>query len=102
MGWTSLLGHAPGGPVAGAVPAREANLAGLPATWIGTGAIDLFVDEDIAYARRLIDAGIPTELTIVPGAFHGFDGAGATTSIGKQFTRAKMNALRRAFGQTPA
>ncbi len=37
------------------------------------GAIDLFVDEDIEYARRLIAAGVPTELHVVPGAYHGFD-----------------------------
>jgi acetyl esterase/lipase len=104
FGWRSFLGRAPGmaGVPAAAVPARTASLRSLPPAFIGVGAIDLFVDEDIAYARRLVDAGIPTELTIVPGAFHGFDEAGAGTSIAKQFTRAKMNALRRAFGQTPA
>ena len=104
FGWRSFLGRAPGtaGVPAAAVPARTASLRSLPPAFIGVGAIDLFVDEDIAYARRLVDAGIPTELTVVPGAFHGFDEAGAGTSIAKQFTRAKMNALRRAFGQTPA
>jgi acetyl esterase/lipase len=104
FGWRSFLGRAPGtaGVPAAAVPARTASLRGLPPAFIGVGSIDLFVDEDIAYAKRLVDAGIPTELNVVPGAFHGFDGAGAATSIAKQFTRAKMNALRRAFGQTPA
>ena len=104
FGWRSFLGRAPGTatvPVA-AVPARTASLRGLPPAFIGVGSIDLFVDEDIAYAERLIDAAVPTELNIVPGAFHGFDGAGAETSIAKQFSRAKMNALRRAFGQATA
>lgn len=103
FGWRSFLGQAPGTPSvpAAAVPARAASLRGLPPAFIGVGSIDLFVDEDIAYAQRLIDGGVPTELTIVPGAFHGFDGAGAGTSIAQQFTRAKMNALRRAFGETP-
>jgi acetyl esterase/lipase len=102
--WRSFLGQAPGTPSvpAAAVPARAASLRGRPAAFIGVGSIDLFVDEDIAYARRLIDSGVATELTVVPGAFHGFDGAGAGTSLARQFTRAKMNALRRAFGQTPA
>jgi acetyl esterase/lipase len=104
FGWRSFLGRAPGtaGAPAAAVPARTASLRNLPPAFIGVGSIDLFVDEDIAYAKRLIDAAVPTELNIVPGAFHGFDGAGAATSIAKQFTRAKMNALRRAFGETPA
>ena len=99
FGWEAFLGQKPGGrsAPAGAVPARVANLAGLPPAFIGVGAIDLFVDEDIEYARRLIAAGVATELNVVPGAFHGFDGIARDTSIAKQFTAAKIGALRRAF-----
>ncbi len=104
FGWRSFLGQTPGTaqvPIA-AVPARTRSLAGLPPAFIGVGSIDLFVDEDIAYAHRLIDAAVATELHIVPGAFHGFDGVAADTSIAKQFTLAKMNALRRAFEPSTA
>lgn len=75
FGWTALLGHAPGrdGVSPSAAPARAADLAGLPPTYLHTGALDLFVDEDIDYARRLIAAGVPTELHVFPGAFHGFE-----------------------------
>ena len=61
LGWESFLGVAPGSPAvpAAAVPARVADVRGLPPTFIGVGSIDLFVDEDVAYAHRLIDAGIP-------------------------------------------
>ncbi len=82
---------------AAAVPARVAEVRGLPPTFIGVGAIDLFVDEDVAYAHRLIDAGVPTELVVVPGAFHGFDGIAAQTSVAQAFAAAKVAALRRAF-----
>jgi triacylglycerol lipase len=75
FGWTSLLGHAPGGegvsPYAAA--ARATDLTGLPPTFISTGALDLFVEEDVDYARRLLRAGVPTELHVYPGAFHAFD-----------------------------
>jgi acetyl esterase/lipase len=100
FGWRSFIGQEPGGSSvpAGAVPARLQNLAGLPPAFIGVGAIDLFVDEDIEYARRLIDAGVSTELNVVPGAFHGFDVLAPDTSVVKQFAAAKLNALRRAFG----
>ena len=100
FGWRSFLGQEPGGLTvpAAAVPARVADLSGLPATFIGVGAIDLFVDEDVEYARCLIDNGVPTEMHIVPGASHGFDGAAPEASIVKEFTAAKLNALRRAFG----
>jgi acetyl esterase/lipase len=56
----------------GAVPARIDDFRGLPPTFIGVGSIDLFVDEDVDYAKRLIDAGVRTELVVIPGAFHGF------------------------------
>jgi acetyl esterase/lipase len=83
-------------PVA-AVPSRNPNLAGLPPAWIGVGGIDLFVDEDIEYARRLVDAAVPTELLVVPGAFHGFDGIAADSKVAKRFSESRVNALRRAF-----
>ena len=74
FGWTSLLGQEPGGadvsPYAAA--ARAEHLEGLPATFINVGAIDLFLEEDMEYARRLMRAGVPTELHVYPGAYHGF------------------------------
>lgn len=100
FGWTSLLGVPTGSAKvpAGAVPARLENLAGLAPAWIGTGAIDLFVDEDIEYARRLIDAGVPTQVDVVPGAYHGFDAIAPKASASIRFTESWMGALRRAFG----
>lgn len=75
FGWAALLGHEPGrdGVSPFAAPARATDLSGLPPTFISTAALDLFVDEDIDYAQRLIRAGVPTELHVWPGAFHGFD-----------------------------
>lgn len=75
FGWTSLLGVPAGSRKvpAGSVPARVEDLKGLPPAFIGVGSVDLFVDEDVEYARRLIDAGVPVRLNVVPGAFHGFD-----------------------------
>ncbi len=74
FGWASLIGAEPGGAdVSPYVAAsRATDLAGLPPTYIAVGALDLFVDEDIDYARRLIRVGVPTELHVYPGAFHGF------------------------------
>jgi acetyl esterase/lipase len=96
-GWRSFLGTAPGGATvpARAVPARRADLAGLPPTFIGVGGIDLFASEDVDYARRLLEAGVPTELLVVPGAFHGFDRMVPDAAVARQFTAAKVQALRR-------
>jgi acetyl esterase/lipase len=101
FGWTSLLGVPAGSPRVpnGAVPARVESLRGLPPAFIGVGSIDLFVDEDIEYARRLVDAGVPVELNVLPGAFHGFDNFGAT-NLAKRFNASLLNALGQALKPT--
>lgn len=98
FGWRSFLGREPGGPAvpAAGVPARLANVAGLAPAFIGVGSLDLFHDEDVDYAQRLNAAGVPTELIVVPGAFHGFDMMPAP--ISQWFTAAKLDALRRGLG----
>lgn len=75
FGWRAHLGAEPGGPDISpyAAPARAESLAGLPPTFISTGALDLFLEEDLDYARRLTRAGVPTELHVYPGGFHGYD-----------------------------
>jgi triacylglycerol lipase len=100
FGWASLLGSEPGGedvsPYAAA--ARAEDLAGLPPTFISVGALDLFLEEDLAYARRLYAAGVPTELHVWPGAYHGFDmvaGAGVT----RRAQAASVAALSAAFSR---
>jgi acetyl esterase/lipase len=97
--WTSLLGHEPGGPgiSAYAAPARAGELRGLPPAFIAVGALDLFVDESIQYAHRLIRAGVATELHIYPGAVHGFDLV-PTAQVTIAFDRQYRAALRRVLG----
>jgi len=98
FGWTSLLGHEPGGsdvsPYAAA--ARAENLEGLPATFINVGSIDLFLEESIEYARRLMRAGVPTELHVYPGAYHGFRMV-ADAQVTQAAHRDQLSALKRAF-----
>jgi acetyl esterase/lipase len=99
FGWTSLLGVPAGSPKVpvNAVPARVSSVAGLPPAFIGTGSIDLFGQEDIDYAGRLISAGVATELNVVPGGFHGFDVIAPQANLSLQFNEAWNGALRRAF-----
>lgn len=54
-------------------PALAENLSGLPPTFIATGALDLFLEEDLDYVRRLAGAGVWVELHVYPGAFHAFN-----------------------------
>jgi len=96
FGWNALLGCEPGGPDVSpyAAPARAIDLSGLPPAYIHIGALDLFIEENIEYARRLIRAGVPTELHVYPGAVHGFDLAGES-SIGAQAVQGSRAALKR-------
>ena len=99
LAWSSLLGVPAGSskvPVA-AVPARVPSVAGLPPAWIGVGSIDLFVEEDMEYARRLVHAGVATELLVVRGAFHGFDLLVPDAEASQQFSASWKSALRKAF-----
>lgn len=98
FGWTSYLGREPGGsevPVQ-AAPARAGSLAGLPPTWIGVGTLDLFHDEDLAYAQRLEAAGVAVARDVVPGAFHGFD-AVPRAAVSRAFRDRLIAALRGAL-----
>lgn len=75
FGWRALLGQNPGAADVSpyAAPARASDLSGLPPSFIAVGALDLFLVEDMDYARRLIETGVATELHVYPGAYHGFD-----------------------------
>ncbi|KFA88754.1 alpha/beta hydrolase [Archangium violaceum] len=103
FGWRSYLGREPGGAEvpAHAVPARREDLSGLPPAWMGVGTCDLFHDEDIAYARRLEAAGVPCDVTVVPGAFHGFDVVTRDAGVAREFRGVYTAALRRALFPAP-
>jgi acetyl esterase/lipase len=100
FGWTSLLGKAPGGadvsPYAAA--ARATDLSGLPPAFIYVGALDLFLDEDLDYAQRLLAAGVPTELHVYDGAYHGFEVA-VDSNVAQRAFRDRIDSLRRGLAK---
>lgn len=99
FGWGALQGaYAPTDHRKGWFsPALADDLAGLPPTWIGTGALDLFFDEDLDYAKRLVDAGVPLELHVYPGAPHAFNLA-AESKVAQAFNRDMMGGIARLLG----
>jgi acetyl esterase/lipase len=78
-----------------AAPARATDLAGLPATFLLVGDLDPFCDENVEYARRLIEAGVPTELHVYPGAYHGFEVLAPAARVSQAALAARESALQR-------
>lgn len=93
-GWGALVGPALHGEEVSpyAAPARSSDLSGLPETYIDVGDLDILRDENIEYARRLMAAGVSTELHVLPGLPHGFDLVAPEATATK---RAIANRLRR-------
>jgi acetyl esterase/lipase len=93
-GWAALLGDSAGTDAVSpyAAPAHATDLTGLPDTYIDIGDLDIFRDEDITYARRLSDAGVPTELHLHPGCPHAFEALARKADVSQ---RAILDRLRR-------
>lgn len=98
-GWRAYVGENAGGedvsPYAAAT--RAGDLSGLPPAYIAVGTLDVFLDEDIEYARRLVEAGVLTELHVYPGLFHGSDIFVPTAASSVRFVADRNAALRRAL-----
>lgn len=100
-GWSAYLAHEPG---ADAIPpyaaaARRTDLSGLPPAWIGVGSLDLFLAEDLAYAERLRQAGVPVELHEIPGAPHGFDVLAPRVPVARSFAQRQAAFLGARLGR---
>ncbi len=73
--WRAYLGDEVGGEEISpyAAPSRAKDVSGLPPVYMRVGSLDLFLDEDTAYAERLISAGVQTDFAVIQGAFHAFE-----------------------------
>lgn len=92
--WEMYLNGEPGedaSPYAAA--SRAKDLSGLPPAYVCVGTEDLFRDEDIKYAQRLIAADVPTELAVFPGLYHGADGFVPSAKISKRLNSSFLRAL---------
>lgn len=70
--WAAYLGGSE--PTVYSSPALADDLSGLPPAYVSVGTLDMFHDEDVAYATALNRAGVPCELHVYPGAFHASNG----------------------------
>ncbi len=94
--WRWYLGGSDADPYA--APARADDVTGLPPTFIDVGELDLFRDEDITFAMRLLQAGVPTELHVYPGAYHASEVFAPIAALSQRIVATRLDALRRALG----
>lgn len=81
-----------------AAAARAVDLSGLPRAFVTVGAMDLFRDEDINYAQRLMAAGVPTELQVYPGMYHGAEMSAPEAEVSTRMRLEYRDAVKRAVG----
>ena len=94
--WPALLGDLAGGPdvPATAAPARLQDASGLPPAYIEVGQIDVFRDEDTAYATKLSRSGVPVEFHLHPGAPHEFDSIAFTADVARRAIADRVRVLK--------
>ncbi len=93
--WEWYLGGKPADQYA--APARAEDVSGLPPAFIDVGTVDLFRDEDIAFAQRLMQAGVPCELHVHPGAYHAAEVFAADAALSQRIWGLRIDALKRAL-----
>ena len=97
LSWECYLGGISGDVPAYASPAMAEDLSGLPPAYIMVGQLDPFRDESITYAQRMLEAGVPVELHVIPGVTHGFEGifnAEISTKTLTEYVNALAEALK--------
>ena len=77
-----------------AAPARAADLTGLPPSYVAVCEFDPLRDEGIQYAQRLVQAGVPVELHLYPGTFHGSSRITAA-AVSQRMSRDSLEAIHR-------
>jgi acetyl esterase/lipase len=103
--WTAYLGPRlrPGDSDVSpyAAPARSADLAGLPSTYLATMELDPARDEGVLFALRLLAAGVSVELHSFPGAFHGSEIFAPFSAVSLRAAEERLRALARGLSVEP-
>jgi acetyl esterase/lipase len=93
--WKWCLGESE--PDQCAFPALADDLSGLPAVFLDVGTVDLFRDDTMNFAQRLMTGGVPCELHVYPGVYHGSEFLDTEPPLSQRMIAARHAFLRRAL-----
>lgn len=96
--WGVYLANGAGDKPQYAAPLRAKDLSGLPAARVEVAQFDCLRDEGIAYAERLKQGGVETELFELKNAPHGYDLARKAPCVRENFEN-RVASIRRAFSK---
>lgn len=87
LAWAAVLGDRVGRPDVDpySAPGRATDLHGLPETFVAAAQFDVFRDENIDFAGRLLAAGVPVDLHVYAHAFHAWDLLAPTSRLARSF-----------------
>ncbi|GGF01538.1 hypothetical protein GCM10011313_25870 [Mycetocola zhadangensis] len=74
---------------------QHERLDALPPTFLDSGSAEVFRDDIVSFASRLWAAGVPTELHVWEGGYHGFDGVEPLAPVSRQSRTARTTWLGR-------
>ena len=96
LGWHALLGDLAGTSDVSqyAAPSRAKYLGNLPPSYIEVGGMEVFRDEDIDYASRMMADNVPVELHVYPGTFHSWHSQAPEASVTKRAISNRIEWIR--------
>ena len=94
--WNAVLDGKQGSEMVApiAAPARLTDFRSLAPAYIEVGDLDIFCDEDIAYAHQLARAGVPVELHVHPGIPHGFERFTPNSKVARRAMNDRMRVIQ--------
>lgn len=103
LGWSALLeNHDKSGDIPEyAAPARAGNLLNLPPSYIETSELEVFRDEDVEFALRLMRSGVSTELHVYPGTYHCWHEDAPDAHVTRLALSSRLEWMKQQFNRKP-
>lgn len=97
--WQGYLPNMPTENIAYASPLEAARFDHLPPAYVELAEYDCLHDEGLAYAQRLMDAGVNVEVNETKGTMHGYDIVENASTVQESVKR-RIAYMNRQFGRS--